>query len=131
MDNPTYIISASNINISETRLNSHTSIRRALRESINPLFSQSQAIKKLKAQYKTQDKRFTCPRCGDIVNTLDLAHIGEGAYTIIDRIMLENPTDVYEELANKVYLYHINNVRFAVVCRNCNHQVGDTQNNDN
>ena len=131
MDNSEYIIRASDINISEKRLNSHTNIRRALRECINPLYSQADDIKKLKGKNKIEGNKFKCPRCSNIVTYLELAHIGESAYTMIDKIINENPTDNYSELANKVHLYHKNNVTFAVVCRKCNNQLGDKQSTDN
>ena len=121
-----YEIKASDISISDKRMWSWSTIRRALRETINPLFSQSSDIQNLKKTYKLSNGSFKCPICKITTHkSLDLAHKGEGAYQIIDKIMAENPNDSYNQLHSKIVDYHKKNVVFVIACRKCNNNVAN------
>lgn len=61
-----------------------------------------------------------CPRCGEEVDQIQCAHVGERNSDYLYRLIDENPDKDFLELLEMALKHHRDNVVIAPVCRECN-----------
>ena len=64
-----------------------------------------------------------CPRCGDYVDQIQCAHVGERNSDYLHNLIDANPEKDFLELLEIALRHHRENVIIAPVCRTCNKEL--------